>query len=57
MKDSYEIKKLYESAGRGYGGGGRICLKLRMIIWTGLARFGPPIFGLPAEMGLLYIFT
>jgi len=25
MKDSYRIKKLYESAGRGYGGGGRIC--------------------------------
>jgi len=26
MKDNYEIKKLYEGAGRGYGGGGRICL-------------------------------
>jgi len=25
MKDSYEIKKLYGGAGRGYGGGGRIC--------------------------------
>jgi len=25
MKDSYEIKKLYRGAGRGYGGGGRIC--------------------------------
>jgi len=26
MKGSYGIKKLYEGAGRGYGGGGRICL-------------------------------
>jgi len=26
MKNSYKIKKLYGSAGRGYGGGGRICL-------------------------------
>jgi len=26
MKGSYEIKKLYGGAGRGYGGGGRICL-------------------------------
>jgi len=25
MKDSYGIKKLYGGAGRGYGGGGRIC--------------------------------
>jgi len=25
MKDSYGIKKLYGDAGRGYGGGGRIC--------------------------------
>jgi len=25
MKGSYRIKKLYGSAGRGYGGGGRIC--------------------------------
>jgi len=25
MKGSYEIKKLYGGAGRGYGGGGRIC--------------------------------
>jgi len=25
MKDSYRIKSLYGSAGRGYGGGGRIC--------------------------------
>jgi len=25
MKNSYGIKKLYEGAGRGYGGGGRIC--------------------------------
>jgi len=27
MKDSYGIKKLYGGAGRGYGGGGRICPK------------------------------
>jgi len=27
MKDSRGIKKLYESARRGYGGGGRICPK------------------------------
>jgi len=26
MKGSHGIKKLYGSAGRGYGGGGRICL-------------------------------
>jgi len=26
MKDSYGIKELYGGAGRGYGGGGRICL-------------------------------
>jgi len=26
MKDNYGIKKLYEGAGRRYGGGGRICL-------------------------------
>jgi len=26
MKGSYGIKKLYGGAGRGYGGGGRICL-------------------------------
>jgi len=26
MKDNYGIKKLYGGAGRGYGGGGRICL-------------------------------
>jgi len=26
MKGSYGIKKLYRDAGRGYGGGGRICL-------------------------------
>jgi len=26
MKGSYGIKKLYRGAGRGYGGGGRICL-------------------------------
>jgi len=25
MKGSYGIKKLYGSAGKGYGGGGRIC--------------------------------
>jgi len=25
MKGSYGIKKLYGGAGRGYGGGGRIC--------------------------------
>jgi len=25
MKSSYGIKKLYGGAGRGYGGGGRIC--------------------------------
>jgi len=25
MKGSYEIKKLYGGAGRGYGGGRRIC--------------------------------
>jgi len=25
MKGSYGIKKLYEGAGRGYEGGGRIC--------------------------------
>jgi len=25
MKDSHGIKKLYRGAGRGYGGGGRIC--------------------------------
>jgi len=25
MKGSYRIKKLYGGAGRGYGGGGRIC--------------------------------
>jgi len=28
MKGSYGIKKLYGGAGRGYGGGGRICLNL-----------------------------
>jgi len=27
MKGSYGIKKLYGGAGRGYGGGGRICPK------------------------------
>jgi len=27
MKGSHGIKKLYGGAGRGYGGGGRICLK------------------------------
>jgi len=26
MKGSHEIKKIIWSAGRGYGGGGRICL-------------------------------
>jgi len=26
MKDNYGIKKLYGGAGRGYEGGGRICL-------------------------------
>jgi len=26
MKGNYGIKKLYGGAGRGYGGGGRICL-------------------------------
>jgi len=26
MKGSHGIKKLYGGAGRGYGGGGRICL-------------------------------
>jgi len=26
MKDSHGIKKLYGGAGRGYEGGGRICL-------------------------------
>jgi len=26
MKCSYEIKKLYGGTGRGYGGGGKICL-------------------------------
>jgi len=27
MKGNFEIKKLYEGARRGYGGGRRICLK------------------------------
>jgi len=27
MKGNYGIKKLYGGAGRGYGGGGRICPK------------------------------
>jgi len=34
MKGNHEIKKLYGSAGRGYGkrvqGGGRICLKYNL---------------------------
>jgi len=30
MKGSYEIKKLYGSAGRGYEGGGRICHHFNM---------------------------
>jgi len=28
MKGSHGIKKLYEGAGRGYGGEGRICHKI-----------------------------
>jgi len=28
MKGSYGIKKLYGGAGRGYGGAGRICLRV-----------------------------
>jgi len=31
MKDSHGIKKLYESARRGYEGGGRICLEISIL--------------------------
>jgi len=32
MKGSHGIKKLYGGAGRGYGGGGRICPKDLIIL-------------------------
>jgi len=32
MKGSHGIKKLYGGAGRGYGGGRRICLTIRITL-------------------------
>jgi len=36
MKGSHGIKKLYGGAGRGYGGGGRICLisNIPLSVWS-----------------------
>jgi len=39
MKGSYGIKKLYGGAGRGYGGAGRICLKIIMVDVIYTSRF------------------
>jgi len=36
MKGSYGIKKLYGGAGKGYGGGGRICQDVNVIKMLGV---------------------
>jgi len=40
MKGSHEIKKLYGSAGRGYEGGGRVCLEIYCNITDPLVGMG-----------------
>jgi len=39
MKGSYGIKKLYGGAGRGYGSGGRICPKQKLMICSNNTSF------------------
>jgi len=54
MKGSYGIKKLYGGAGKGYGGGRRICLSEKETEEFGFLLVSPTLFSFQSTTSLFH---